>query len=410
MRFVIIAVVALFLMPFGVQKAAVISDPDVVQDVERVTLYRWEDAQMTWFLPRVTPIPGRGGPTVLMTLQEIGGSDYYGPVHWRTTADLGKTWTAPQPVPGWGRKKYGDDAEEAVCDVVPLYHPPTGVTLAVGQNVYYKDGRFFREQPHRFPYYTVRDANGNWATPRVLEWNDPRATEIHTNGSGQNVILPGGDILMPLSFTPIGRLDRSVTSVVCGFDGKTLTIKRAGRELRNTAGRGLLEPSLVFLAGRYYMTIRAEDGMGYVSTSSDGLDWSDPVAWRWTDEAGRSGDALGMSTTQQHWLAHSDALYLVYTRRDSANEKVMRWRAPLYMAQVDRRTLRLLRATERIVFPLRGDAAGAPQMVPHYGNFHVNEITRNESWILSGEVIPGNFHGDLLMARVRWKKPNRLAK
>ena len=38
-----------------------------------------------------------------MTLQEIKGSDYFGPVHWTTSKDLGKTWSPFQPAPplGW---------------------------------------------------------------------------------------------------------------------------------------------------------------------------------------------------------------------------------------------------------------------------------------------------------------------
>lgn len=79
---------------------------DLVQSIERVTLHRWRDGQATWFLPRVTPMPGKNGIAALMTLQEITGSDYYGPVHWRESNDEGKTWSAPQTVPGFGRKKY----------------------------------------------------------------------------------------------------------------------------------------------------------------------------------------------------------------------------------------------------------------------------------------------------------------
>jgi len=31
-----------------------------------------------------------------------------------------------------------------------------------------------------------------------------------------------------------------------------------------------------------------------------------------------------MSTTQQHWLKHKGQLFLVYTRKDASNAKVMR--------------------------------------------------------------------------------------
>ena len=117
-----------------------------------------------------------------------------------------------------------------------------------------------------------------------------------------------------------------------------------------------------------------------------------------------------MSTTQQHWLAHSEALFLVYTRKDASNVNVPRWRAPLWIAQVDPRTLRLVRATERIVLPLVGDGVHAPDDVAYSGNFHPVNVSPEESWVTHGEMIPKRgFRGDLLLARIRWSSPNRLA-
>ena len=63
--------------------------------------------------------------------------------------------------------------------------------------------------------------------------------------------------------------------------------------------------------------------------------------------------------------------------------------------------MRLQRGTERLVFPLVGDGLNDPTHVPHYGNFHVGNISRDEAWIAAGEVIPANFRGDLLLARVK---------
>ena len=106
-----------------------------------------------------------------------------------------------------------------------------------------------------------------------------------------------------------------------------------------TKGRGFLEPSLAKLDGAYYMTIRAEDNRGYVTRSADGLQWDKPTPWSWDDD----GSPLTMSTTQQRWLPHADGLLLVYTRKATENANVMRWRAPLYVAEVDPATLRLRR-------------------------------------------------------------------
>jgi hypothetical protein len=43
------------------------------------------------------------------------------------------------------------------------------------------------------------------------------------------------------------------------------------------------------------------------------------------------------------------------------------------------------------------------------GNFHTVNVTPDESWVTVGEWQPKNgIHGDLLLARIRWTKPNRL--
>jgi hypothetical protein len=375
----------------------------LIASIERVTLHKGRAGGVTWFLPRICMVPQKRGATALMLLQTIAGSDYYGPVHWRESNDLGKTWSEAQPIPGFGRRPYSGDIEEAVSDVQPTYHARTRTVLAVGEIIHYRNGRYFPEQPPRYPVYAVRDAQGNWSERRKLEWDDPRANAIYSAGSSQSLVLGNGDLLIPVSFRSQDRTDYAVTSLRCSFDGRQLKIKRVGSTLNNPVKRGLLEPQLTFFDNRYLMTIRAEDGYGYISTSADGLQWSEAIPWKWDN-----GEALAMSTTQQHWLTHSDGLFLVYTRKADENANVMRWRAPLYLAEVDRRTLRLVRASERIVFPLVGDGLNDPTHVPHYGNFHVNNAGPRESWISAGEVIPANFRGDLLLARVRWNRPNRV--
>jgi hypothetical protein len=211
-------------------------------------------------------------------------------------------------------------------------------------------------------------------------------------------------LLIPLSFAVGGNPVRSVATVRCGYDGKTLTIKQVGREIRNPQGRGMLEPSLVAWGGRFYLTIRAEDGRGYVASSDDGLQWSEKKPWTWDH-----GRPLTMSTTQQHWLPHSDGLFLVYTRKAPQNVNVFRWRAPLYAAQVDPHALRLIPSTERVVLPLAGDGVKDPRNVPRMGNFGTVCADAQESWVVVGESVPAdNFRGDTLLARIRWSRPNRL--
>lgn len=360
-----------------------------------------------WFHPRACAVPTPDGPMVFMTMQKASGSDYFHPVCWTTSLDLGKTWSKPTPVPGMGRhsaEKIRKGLSEGVCDVVPEIHPATNSVLAMGHNVYYERGRLAKPQGPRWPVYCVRDSAGGWTPLARLAWDDPRGSEIYTCGCSQRVTLADGDLLIAISMTPRGRMDRMVTSFRCGFDGRTIRVKQVGNVLERKAGRGLLEPSLTALGGRFWMTIRAEDNRGYVSTSDDGLRWSPIKPWTWDD-----GSPLVMSTTQQHWLTHSDGLFLVYTRRMPENAKVMRWRSPLLLAQVDPDRLCLLRKTERVVFPLIGDGIKNPKHVALMGNFHVTNVTPGESWITVGENrSQDGWHGDTLLARVGWARPNRL--
>lgn len=377
----------------------------LVRSLTRVTLRRGRDGRgPTWFHPRACLLPGRDGPIAFMTLQTIGGSDYFGPVHWIGSDDLGRSWSAPQPVLPLGRIPAPEGAEEGVCDVVPEYHEPTRTVLALGHQVFYRGPRFDPDQPPRRPVYAVRRPDGSWSERRILEWDDPRGEYIYTNNCGQRVVLPEGDILLAFSF---GRRDepRRVAGVRCGFDGEHVRVREVGPALANPVKRGFLEPSLTRFDGRFWLTLRAEDDRGYVAVSDDGLDWSPPQPWRWDD-----GEPLKMSTTQQHWLTHSRGLFLVYTRRDDTNTNVIRWRSPLWMAEVDRTTRRLRRSTERTVFPLTGDGVNDPDGVALMGNFHVTNVSPDESWVTVGEWLPRRgARGDLLLARIGWNRPNELA-
>ena len=380
--------------------------PGPIAGIEKVTVLRGRDGRgPTWFHPRACVVPGGAGQpdTVFMTLQTIAGSDYFGPLHWMTSTDTGRTWTTPQVLPPLGRVPAAAGAEEGVCDVVPEWHAQSGTVLAMGHNVFYKGPKFSPDQPARRPVYAVW-RNGTWGPRRHLAWADPRGAQIYSNGCGQRLVLPNGDLLIALTYAATKTQPRAVTSVLCSFDGDTLAVKRVGSELTHAKGRGLLEPSLTAWGGRFYLTLRAEDERGYVCSSEDGLAWSPKQAWTWDD-----GEPLTLSTTQQHWLPHSDALWLVYTRKDASNVNVLRWRAPLWMAQVDPRTLRLIRATERVVLPLVGDGVKDPDRVAIMGNFHPLNVTPAESWVTVGEWQPKNgIKGDLLLARIRWASPNRL--
>lgn len=377
----------------------------VVEGIEKVTLKRGRTGNdPTWFHPRACVVPTASGPMELMTLQTISGSDFFGPVHCMTSFDTGRTWSEPVTVPPLGRVKRDDGWDEGVCDVVPEFHAPSNSVLAMGHSVCYRGAKFEPAQPPRWPVYSVWK-NGVWGVRRKLEWDDPRGAFIYTNNCGQRVVLANGDIAFVMSFGSKNS-GRSVAGVHCSFDGEILAIKTVGKEMMHAAGRGLLEPSLVCWRNRFFVTLRAEDNRGYVATSDDGLRFSDKLPWCW-----ENGEPLMMSSTQQHWLPHSDALYLVYTRQDGSNINVARWRMPIYMAQVNPGTLRLVRETEHIVLPLVGDGVNAAEDVPFSGNFHITNVTRDESWVTDGEMLPKrSYKGDLNLARIRWARPNELVR
>lgn len=393
----------------AVASQAAVGAPSLIASITKETQRRNRDGNgTTWFHPRACMVPDAetGKPFALMNLQEIGGSDYFGPVQWSESRDRGRTWTQPAPVPSLDRVPVPDHPGlmAGVCDVVPQYHPQSGTVLAMGHVVFYRGPRFSKkDQLPRYPVYTVRRPDGSWGKRKILEWNDPRGAFIYSNNCGQRVVLPDGDILLAFTFGPKSE-HRSVASIRCSFDGDTLRVKEVGPPLELKHGRGLLEPSLTQFGNRFHITIRAEDGHGYHAVSDDGLHWSPKQPWTWDN-----GEPLEMSTTQQHWLTHSDGLFLVYTRKDESNTGVIRWRSPLWMARVNPDTGRLVRSTERVVLPLVGDGVNDPNHVALMGNFHVTNVARDESWVTVGEWMPRqNARGDQLLARVKWSRPNRL--
>ena len=360
----------------------------------------------SWFHPRVCVVPG--SKRSIMTLQTIGGSDFYGPVMHCWSEDDGHSWTTPRPIPGLGRIGIAEELEEGVCDTVPDYHAATGKIIALGHNVYYRQGRLFDSLAdfttetldtvlRRYPVYTVYDPVSGWNGKRLhLEHELFRRCSIYSCGCSQKVILPDGSMIIPLTFGFFDRRDRMVVSCLAAFDGERIMVRAIGSMLMLPIGRGLLEPSLILYRGRYFMTIRAEDGHGHVTSSADGLEWTPLQVWRWND-----GTELEMSTTQQHWLELDGRLYLVYNRKTTDNEEVFRWRAPLLIAEVNPVTMRLEQSSEQIVFPCRR-GGNDPAAVPGMGNFHPTAISATEAIITVGEEAMHNrYRGDTLLARIK---------
>ncbi|MEX0977359.1 MAG: sialidase family protein, partial [Pirellulales bacterium] len=359
-----------------------------------------DDGKFLWFHPRVAAIPAAdatGPPSVLLTMQKhLHTSDYYSGLNVMRTADLGKTWTPPDaraeldwvPEPG--------GVNVAVCDVTPGWHPQSKKLIAVGAQVRYSAaGEQLEDRPrsNQTAYAVFEPKSGEWSRWRRLEMPPDEKFNFAYSACAQFLVEPDGTLLLPFYFGPNAKRPFSVTVVRCSFDGTQLKYLEHGDEISLDVVRGLVEPSLVKFQDRYYLTIR-NDLKGYVTVGDDPLHYRPIKAWTFDD-----GAELGSYNTQQHWLAHGDALFLAYTRKGANNDHVFRHRAPLFIAQVDPRRLHVLRATERVLIPERGATLG---------NFGAAAIDARESWVADAEGIFSDdarrrgATGAVYLARVIW--------
>jgi len=358
-----------------------------------------------WFHPRPAAVPGAGRdgkPAVIVTLQKhLQVSDYYSGLWTMRTDDLGETWTGPTEIPelGWVREPNG--IVVAVADVTPGWHAPSKRLLAIGCSVRYSPkGRQLDDtkRPSQTAYAVHDPESGTWSRWQTLEMPADEKFDFARCACCQWLVEPDGTLLLPIYFGKSAGKPASVTVVRCRFDGERLTYVEHGTELKLDVVRGLCEPSLVRFGGRYYLTIR-NDVKGYVTSGADGLHFDAPKPWTFDD-----GEELGSYNTQQHWLAHRDGLFLIYTRRGANNDHIFRHRAPLFIAQVAPERLWVLRPTEKVLIPERG-----AQM----GNFGAAPIDEHESWVTVAEYIskgqphPRGADGSVFVARVLWSKPNQ---
>ncbi|MGC9319146.1 MAG: sialidase family protein [Armatimonadota bacterium] len=363
------------------------------------------DGETCWVHARAGAIPGageNGRPAVVTTMQKLllSGSDVFYTIHDMRTDDLGETWSGPTPHEGLGRWQEEEGVTGAVCDVTPAWHAATQTLLATGHSVYYRDDTGPMHVRPRETAYSVYDAHArSWSDARFLEMPDEERFRNAGAGCTQRFDLEDGTILLPIYFRPdIAEAHSEAMVLRCGFDGETLQVLEMGNALACEDPRGMGEPSIARFDGRYYLTLR-NDVRGYVAAGDDGLHFEEPVPWRFDD-----GAELGSYNTQAHWLAHSDALHLVYTRRGLDNDHVFRHRAPLLVAQVDPQRLCVIRDTERVAVPERG---------ARLGNFGVCGVTEDESWIIAAEWMQPagceQYGSDntVWAARILWDRPNR---
>lgn len=360
-----------------------------------------------WSQARAEAIPAKyaGGsePLLLLTMQLHGmkGTHNYTGIVSATSRNGGKTWNGPIEQAKLDLKQLkgqGNGNHYLVpVDSTPQLHKPTGKVLLIGAT-FYVDVKRNKDVPggRSDVFYAVYDPKSNtwdqWTTlkfPNSFKWPYKRS------GCAQWVVDDNGDLLLPFYFGEHNNSIHYAAVARCSFDGKTLKYIEHGSEHMLDFGRGMSEPSLAKFNGKYYLTQR-NDKAGYISTGTDGLHFSEAVKWKFDD-----GKDLGSYNTQQHFLTHSDALFLVYTRRGAGNDDVMRHRAPLFMAQIDPATDRVIRSTEQIVVEKEGTAA--------MGNFGTCNVSPDESWVVVAKRSTTPGEKNVLISKIRWKQPNKLA-
>ncbi len=368
---------------------------------------KYFDGTRCWCHPRAGIVPAigmDGNPRVVMTMNnlDLAGSDVFYGVFGLQTDDLGSSWTEAKEQKTLAPRHETIDGVErpvAVSDFWPRWHVKTKTLLGTGHTVAYTpDWKVRNPRPRHTSYATYNPASSSWSDWKKLEMPGDTFKDAGA-GCVQRYDQEDGTILLPIYFRPPGKNSR-VTVCKCTFDGSELKFLDHGSILGlNNDTRGLGEPSLTKLNGTYFMTIR-NDEKGFVTKSRDGQTFDDYKPWTFDD-----GSELGSYNTQQHWVTHSDGLFLVYTRRGANNDHVFRHRAPLFMAQVDPDKLCVIRETEQILVPDRG---------ARLGNFGVTDVSPDETWVTVAEwmqpegVEKYGSDGSVFVARIRWNEPNKI--
>lgn len=376
------------------------SEP-LTYEVDLQTVREGFDGKTCWVQARAGAIPKSGDfpATVVLTMQKLllTGSDVFYALNEMRTTD-GKHWVGPVKHDTLARRRLSDTREIAVCDFTPGWHAKTQKLLGTGQTVRYEHNKVMHVRKRSVAYSVYNQKNHTWSDWTTMKMPDEPRFENCGAGSAQRIDREDGTILLPVYFKTKKAKQYSTTVVLCDFDGEKLTYKKHGSTHTIPVKRGLYEPSITKFQGRYYLTMRNDD-KGYVSVSDDGLHYSEPFVWKFDD-----GKELGNYNTQQHWVTHSDGLFLAYTRRGANNDHVFRHRAPLFMAEVDPQTLRVKRETERIIVPEKG---------ARMGNFSVLNISPSETWVVVAEwmqpigIEKYGSNNRIYTARIKWSRPSK---
>ncbi|MCK5758495.1 MAG: exo-alpha-sialidase [Clostridiales bacterium] len=381
------------------------SKTSIDYDISLSTIYSNITDEYCWVHTRGGAIPGNP-PLIVATTQQwaMGQSDIFSEIYHLKTEDMGATWTEPIKNENLGRMKTAEGLEMAISDQYPVYHKATGKLLSTGHTLTYDGGvhpaSSLNKNLRIFPAYTIYNSEtDSWSDWKTIDLGDDKKFHRSSAGCSQRYDLEDGTFLLPNSYSEEGSKYTKMTVIKCNFDGENINVIDVGNELAVNTERGLAEGSVTKFNGTYYLTIR-HNLNGYVCTSKDGLNFTEPITWKWD-----TGIDVKTYNTQSHWVTHSDGLFLTYTRNAGNNSHVFRHRAPLFIAEVDTENLCLLRHTEKVLMPERG---------ARLGNFSTVNVDKNETWVFNTEVISPpecikyGCDGSIFVAKIKWYKPNRI--
>ncbi len=353
--------------------------------IELQILQEGYDRKMGWFQSRAAFIPPETA-LITVTKNSLSGSDVFCGIYFMLSKDSGKTFSPPQLIPHLIPKPLEKGFTLMVADLAPLWHNQTKRLLLFGSTVVYTpEMQVSVDKSYRRDvcYVVYNPASNTFSDWHILDLPDKEHFFRASAGCVQAVAEENGDILLPICAMSKDEVGSNfwkghfITTVIrAKFDGKhLLTFIEQGEELTVPEPRGLYEPSLIRFKNKYFLTMR-NDLCGYVAVSDDGLHYETLQKWAFDD-----GTDLGSYNTQQHWVSNADSLFLVYTRRGANNDDIFRHRAPLFMGQVDLKTMRVIKDSEVEVIPNKG---------AQLGNFGAYDVSEMESWIITSECMQGS--------------------
>ena len=324
------------------------------------------DGKTCWVHGRAGAIPQASGKNkIVLTAQklDLSGSDVFGVLHSRYSEDDGRTWTPFEPQNNLSLQWYRPYT--VLSDFTPRYHAATKKLLGTGHTVEYSSDAKVLRPRHCDTVYSVYDCERDcWGPSKVLYI--PSNLPFFNSGAGstQRFDLEDGTILLPIRYLHDARKGVSRGLILrLSFDGEKLSVIEFGDPICvDSSARGVSEPSIIRAKDCFLAALRTDE-QGYLCKSKDGLHFGAPVPLRFD-----TGELVQNYNTQQHFLAHENDIYLVYTRKNGQNDHVFRHRAPLFMARIDPDSMTLCKESEQAITPERG---------ARLGNFGVTQLNEN---------------------------------